>query len=103
MTTPPVEPAAPRDLDAAEWDTLDDDAVHTALDRICRHLPPGTDDERAGRAALDREAPVGDLDAALDELVADVAEIEACTRELRYQVETVRRAGPKVGRNDPCP
>jgi len=82
---------------------LDDDEIRAALDRIFRHLPPETDDERAQRGALDRESPVGDLDAAIDELVADVVDIEARTRDLRYEVETVRRAGPKVGRNDPCP
>ena len=82
---------------------LDDDDVQAALDRIFRHLPPDTAEERAQRAALDRESPVGALDAAIDELVGDVADLEARTRDLRYQVETVRRAGPKVGRNDPCP
>jgi uncharacterized protein len=82
---------------------LEDDEVQAALDRIFRHLPAETDDERTQRAALDREAPVGSLDAAIDELVGDVADIEARTRDLRYQVETVRREGPKVGRNDPCP
>ena len=82
---------------------LDDDEVRAALDRIFRHLPPETDDERQQRATLDRAAPVGSLDDAIDELVGDVADIEARTRELRYQVDTVRREGPKVGRNDPCP
>jgi len=82
---------------------VDDDEVQAALDRILRHLPPDTDEERTQRAALDREAPVGSLDEAIDELVADVADIEERTRDLRYQVETMRRDGPKVGRNDPCP
>jgi len=82
---------------------LDDDEVQAAIDRILRHLPPESDEERAQRAVLDREAPVPELDVAIDELVADVADIETRTREQRYQVETVRRDAPKVGRNDPCP
>jgi len=82
---------------------LEDDAVHDCLDRIFRHLPAETDEQRARAAELDRLEPVGGLDDALDALVADVAELEALTRDLRFHIEPVRRATPKVGRNDPCP
>jgi uncharacterized protein len=82
---------------------LDDAEVHAALDRIFRHLPPETDEERVQRAQLDRAQPVGALDDEIDALVADVADLEAATRELRYAVAAVKREGPKVGRNDPCP
>jgi uncharacterized protein len=82
---------------------LDDDEVHAALDRMLRHLPAEDDEERSQRAALQEASPVGDLEDAIDALVGDVAEIEARTRDLRYEVATVRREGPKVGRNDPCP
>jgi uncharacterized protein len=82
---------------------LDDDAVRACLDRILRHLPAETDEDRARARELDRLDPVGDLDAALDSLVADVAELDELTREMRYRVEPLRRSEAKVGRNDPCP
>jgi uncharacterized protein len=43
------------------------------------------------------------FDAELDALVNTVVELADQTLGLRYKVETVRRAEPKVGRNDPCP
>jgi uncharacterized protein len=47
--------------------------------------------------------PLDGLDAAIDDLVAAVVELADRSYERRYRVETVRRAQPKVGRNDPCP
>jgi len=82
---------------------VEDDAVRDCLDRIFRHLPRETDEQRARAAELDRLDPVGELDDALDALVAEVAELDVLTRDLRYKVEPVRRATAKVGRNDPCP
>ena len=82
---------------------LDDDAVRDCLDRIFRHLPAETGEQRARVAELDRLEPVGELDDALEALVAEVAELDALTRDLRYRIEPVRRSTPKVGRNDPCP
>jgi uncharacterized protein len=82
---------------------LEDDAVRDSLVRIFRHLPAETDEERARVAELDRAEPVGELDDALDALVAEVAELDELTRDLRYKVEPLRRATVKVGRNDPCP
>lgn len=82
---------------------LDDDAVPLALARIYRHLPAESDDARELLAALDADAPLRGVDEAADDLVAAVADLFDLTRELRFQVETVRRDAPKVGRNDPCP
>lgn len=82
---------------------LDDDAVATTLTRLYRFLPAETADEEATAALLAKERPLPTLDAAIEELIACVAELYDLTAPLRYQVETVRRAAPKVGRNDPCP
>jgi uncharacterized protein len=82
---------------------LPDDAVMTALARLYRHLPAETDEEREIVATLDREHPLATLDDAMEELVVTVADLQELTREQRYKVETVVRAAPKVGRNDPCP
>lgn len=81
----------------------EDEAVMTALARLFRHLPAGSDDEREVVATLDRELPLASLDDAVDELVASVADLADLTHDERYRVETVRRDAPKVGRNDPCP
>ena len=50
-----------------------------------------------------KQRPLPTLDAAIEELIACVGELYDLTSRRRYQVETVRRATPKVGRNDPCP
>ena len=52
---------------------------------------------------LDAEFPLATLDDAIEDLVANVAELYELTSEIRYKVDTVRRETPKVGRNDPCP
>ena len=82
---------------------LDDDAVATTLTRLYRFLPAEGDEEEATAALLAREHPIATLDAAIEEVVACVGELYDLTAPLRYQVETVRRTAPKVGRNDPCP
>jgi len=82
---------------------LDDDAVATTLTRLYRFLPAEGADEEATAAVLAKERPIASLDAAIEEVIACVAELYDLTAPLRYQVETVRRAAPKVGRNDPCP
>ena len=82
---------------------LDDDAVATTLTRLYRFLPAEGADEEETAALLARERPLPTLDAAIEELIACVAELYDLTAPMRYQVETVRRATPKVGRNDPCP
>jgi uncharacterized protein len=82
---------------------LGDDAVGPALLRIYRHLPPLDDAEKQRFAALEREHPVRGLDAGIEDLVAATAELWDLTADRRYAVATIRRAAPKVGRNDPCP
>ncbi|MGE5116768.1 MAG: UPF0149 family protein [Betaproteobacteria bacterium] len=62
---------------------LRDDAVSAALARLHRPCAP--------------------LDAAIDELVGAVADLEAATHDRRWRVETMKREAPKVGRNEPCP
>ena len=86
-----------------DLEEMPDDAVMAALARLYRHLPAETDQERELVEMLDREQPLADLDEAIEELVATVADLYDLTSELRYKVETVRRDSPKVGRNDPCP
>ncbi|MEO5882326.1 MAG: UPF0149 family protein [Caldimonas sp.] len=82
---------------------LEDDAVATTLTRLYRFLPAEGAEEEATAALLASERPMPTLDAAIEELIACVAELYELTEPARYQVETVRRDTPKVGRNDPCP
>ena len=80
---------------------LDDPQVSSALARLFRFLPadPADDDGTAPAAP----GSAVSLDTAVDEVVATVAELYELTLPLRYKVEAVRHAAPKVGRNDPCP
>ncbi len=82
---------------------LDDDAVATTLTRLYRFLPAEGDEEVATAALIAELRPIATLDDAIEELVGCVGELYDLTAPLRYQVETVRRAAPKVGRNDACP
>jgi len=82
---------------------MSDDAVMSALARLFRHLPAETEEEREVVATLDREHPLETLDEAMEELVVCVADLCDLTHDLRYKVDTVVRAAPKVGRNDVCP
>lgn len=86
-----------------ELSEMDDDAVMAALARLYRHLPAETPEEKEIVATLDREHPLKDIDDAIEELVVTVADLCDLTEQHRYKVETLRREGPKVGRNDPCP
>ncbi|MDC8784804.1 UPF0149 family protein [Roseateles koreensis] len=85
-----------------ELSEMDDDAVMAALARLYRHLPAETPEEKEVVATLDREHPLKDLDDAIEELVVTVADLCDLTQTQRYHVETLRREGPKLGRNDPC-
>lgn len=82
---------------------FDDPAIDTALARLFRHLPAETDEEKEILATLDREHPLKDVDDAVEELVACVADLNDLTQSARYHVDPIRRDQPKVGRNDPCP
>jgi len=81
---------------------MGDDAIHAALARLYRHLPAETAEEKEVVATLDREHPLADVDAAIEELVVTVADLCDLTEDERYKVEQVRRDAPKLGRNDPC-
>jgi len=78
----------------------------SALIGILRHLPVDPEDAAAngglfarGRAELDEEVPLADLDEAIVELVACVMGVADVTRPRR----PIERRTAKVGRNDPCP
>jgi uncharacterized protein len=74
-----------------------------ALARIYRHLPPRDGDEQALQEILERDHPLADLDAGIEDLVHATVELWDLTAKSRFAVATVRRDAPKVGRNDPCP
>ena len=83
-----------------------DDELAAAMVGILRHLPSAPDADAADsaeyaerRAQVDRDAPLADLDDAIDELAACVLDAAAITRPNR----PLTRDAPKVGRNDPCP
>ncbi|MCD6679666.1 MAG: UPF0149 family protein [Burkholderiaceae bacterium] len=69
----------------------------------------GEGEEDAAQAAKERSG--AERDELIDRMIADVADIheffrpwrEAGTTPAAMRVETVRRSGPKIGRNDPCP
>jgi uncharacterized protein len=82
---------------------LNDPAVDTALARVFRHLPVAETKAREAFAELERAMPLATEDDSVDDLVMAVAELWELTSERRLSVPTVRRAAPKVGRNDPCP
>ena len=81
----------------------DDDAIHSALARIYRHLPAETDEDREVVAVLDRDHPLPTLEDGIEDLVLAAVDLWDLTHRDRFHVETVQRGGPKVGRNDPCP
>jgi uncharacterized protein len=86
-----------------ELDAVPDERVGEALDRVFRHLPPETDEEREQLRRLDEAQPLAGLDEAVEDLVLAVSDLWELTREARFRVEPVRRDQPKVGRNEPCP
>jgi uncharacterized protein len=63
------------------------------------------DDPRVAQAleALDALMKHDDAGRAVDTLVKTVASLWATTEPARYEVRTIRRSVPKVGRNEPCP
>lgn len=79
----------------------ENDAVVGTLAGILRHLP--TEEQNAEleklKAEIAKEAPLADLDEALEHLVLAVLETADITRPR----VPLRRDTPKVGRNDPCP
>jgi uncharacterized protein len=94
--------AFPALRDAAE----NDEELAATMIGILRHLPMEPEAEAELREEfereqedIDRDAPLADLDEALDELMACIFGIADITRPNRPIV----RETPKVGRNDPCP
>jgi uncharacterized protein len=83
--------------------TLDDEAIPALLGRLYRHLPPDDALQREVLPLPEGADPLAGLDAAIDDLIAVVVELADRSFERGYRVETIRRAQPKVGRNDPCP
>lgn len=77
-------------LDDPEWqDELD------ALDLLAR----GPDDEESGAEVATQEQ----RDALIDEMVGFALDAHDYWLDKRLTPPPMRRAGPKVGRNDPCP
>jgi uncharacterized protein len=90
------------------WEAmLEEDEFADALDAVETLAATLDDDAPAEARKLGRR----ECDALIDQMVADVADIHEFFRPFRkagtlpqaMRVETVRREGPKVGRNDPCP
>jgi uncharacterized protein len=79
---------------------LDDSQVRSALARVLQFLPADGSDAEAPRP--NAKSPMS-LDQAIDHVVGGVVELYEWTLPLRYKVQAVRHAAPKVGRNDPCP
>jgi len=79
----------------------EDEAVVGTLAGILRHLPAEEQDAELEKlkAEIAKEAPLADLDEALEHLVLAVLETADITRPR----VPLRRETPKVGRNDPCP
>jgi len=86
-----------------ELGETDDAAIDAALARIYRHLPAETDEEREVVTTLEREHPLPDIDAGIEDLVNAAVDLWDLTSKARFAVATVRRDAPKVGRNEPCP
>ena len=81
-----------------------DDELAAAIVGILRHLPPAADgidaeEHAAEQARIEAEAPLADLDDAIDDLVTCALEAADITRPNR----PVTRTAPKVGRNEACP
>jgi uncharacterized protein len=80
-----------------------DEAVMLALARLFRHLPIADKEMAELVDTMQRERPLTTLDEGIDELVACVVDLSDLMSNERYHVDTVRRDGPKVGRNEVCP
>jgi uncharacterized protein len=87
----------------AELEELNHPDLPDLLACLWRHLPEQGEEEQEYTRALDAEHPLKTLDAALEDLVANVVALADIGRDARLKVATVRRETPKVGRNEPCP
>lgn len=80
-----------------------DDAVHIAMSRILRHLPPEAEEDHALVAELNEQVPLRDASHAIEDAVDAAVTMWKLTAQDRLTVRTIQREGAKVGRNDPCP
>jgi uncharacterized protein len=79
-----------------------EDAVHIAMSRILRHLPPETEEDRALVTELDEQVPLRDSTQAIEDTVEAAVTLWNLTAQERTSVRTIQREGAKLGRNDPC-
>lgn len=94
------------ELHPESWDAmLDEKGFDDALDAV-EALASTLDDESTAPAPTPAQRQ-----ASIDRMIGDVADIHEFFRPYResgttpqgLRVETLRRAEPKIGRNDPCP
>lgn len=76
-----------------------DPVLAAALAGILRHIPAEEEADAQLIAAIDAAAPLDSLDMAIELLVESVMAVADITRPR----QPLRRATPKVGRNEPCP
>ena len=84
---------------------LPSDDVSLALARLFRFIPlddESTEEEKVLRAMVEEEAPLRDLDGAIEDVVGTVLELADLGRIEKFKVTQVKRDGGKLGRNDPC-
>lgn len=79
-----------------------DDAVHIAMSRILRHLPPEAEEDHALVAELNEQVPLRDATQAIEDAVEAAVTMWKLTAQDRLTVRTIQREGAKLGRNDPC-
>lgn len=76
-----------------------DPVLAAALAGVLRHLPADDGIDAQLISAIDAATPLDSLDDAIELLVGSVMAIADVTRPR----QPLRRAAPKVGRNEPCP
>jgi uncharacterized protein len=101
-TPPPSEYEAPQ-TDAARVLGPWLDGFRLALERYPQLREQADPNVAARLAQLDGLGAMDDATRAVDTLVTTIAALWTATEAQRLRVQTVRRAEPKVGRNDPCP
>ena len=73
---------------------------------VCSRFIPlddeSTEEEKVLRAMVEEEAPLRDLDGAIEDVVGTVLELADLGRIEKFKVTQVKRDGGKLGRNDPC-
>ena len=80
-----------------------DDAVHLAISRILRHLPPQTEEDRALVAELNEQVPLRDDTHAIEDTVEAAVTQWGLPAQDRLAVRTVEGAAAMVRPKEPCP